>query len=505
LGLRDRLRFETRSITGDNLSYALLSLKKGGMEGKIQTLILTCLTTGAGPAGVSTAHTLSTSFNSPNIRLEIVLFEQKSRIGGRMEPDLSSQLNSLGRNLHPGDVATGAVGGKVLRDRARSLLGIEFGAQRIGKAREVGFFDGRSIVAKVTRPLDGMGWGTWLTLLWKYKFSFLNAKELPTGTMASFGKLLRSQKQHDSVSDMVKAAELGSVVGMSAVERLRINGIAGDYVDEVLSPEIWRQTGQSVEELSDLAISMALEREARVSATDGGKLVTVLEEILKRSTVDLRLNTRINGLRKELVDEGNESWSVNYQRGGLHESEIFDYVVLAGPWNTSSILKDDDHQEEEVYYRPLFVTFLLSNKGLNKEYFGSLEEMPSQILPIPSANLPSELEGIHEISYLRDLYGPDVNTEAVQKLYRILSARSLSEQDILAFCEGDVLQSYEERIDNAYPLMWPRKEKFGNFKVQEGLWHTGVVEGIGSSVDLSWVAGENVARLLGEEIGRKRV
>ncbi len=421
-----------------------------------------------------------------------------------MQLDLSPQLKRLGRSLHPGDVATGAVGSNVLRDRARSLLGMEFNAQRNGVVREVGFFDGRSIVAKVTRPLDEMGWGAWLALLWKYKFSFLNAKELPTGTMASFRKLLKFREPHESVSEIVKAGKLNSVVGMSAVERLRMNGIGGSYVDEVLSPQVWRQTGQSLEELSDLAISMALERETRVPAADDANLVMVLEEFLKRSKADLRLDTRVTGLRKEFVDDGKESWIVDCQRGEHHESESFDHVVLAGPWNTSSFLKDyHHHQGEEVYYRSLFVTFLLSNKGLNKEYFGSLEEMPSQILPIPSENIPSELEGIHEISYVRDIYGPDVNTEAVQKLYRVLSARSLSEQDVLAFFEGGVLQSYEERIENAYPLMWPRKENFGGFKVQEGLWHTGVVEGIGSSVDLSWFAGGNVAKLLAKEIKRR--
>ncbi len=378
-------------------------------------------------------------------------------------------------------------------------------AQQTGVVKEVGFFDGRSLVAKVTRPLDGIGWRLWLALLWKYKFSFLNARDLPTGTMASFRKFLKSRGPYESVSDIIKAGKLGSMVGMSASERLRINGISRGYVDEVLGPQVARQTGQSTEELSDLAVSMALERETRLPAADDGKLVMMLEKFLKRSTADLRLETRVTGLRKEFVDEGKESWSVDYQGGGLDESEVFDHVVLAGPWNTSSFLKDQHHQVEGVHYRSLFVTLLLSNKGLNKEYFGSLEEMPAQILPIPSGNLPSELEGVHEISYVRDIYGPDVNIEAVQKLYRILSDRSLSQQDISAFGEGGVLQSYEERIENAYPLMWPRRGNCGEFKVHEGLWHTGVVEGIGSSVDLSWVAGENVARLLAKEIWRRRI
>jgi prenylcysteine oxidase / farnesylcysteine lyase len=468
--------------------------------------MLTYLLIGAGPAGVSAAHTLSTSFKSPGTKLEIVLFEQKERIGGRMVLDHSLHMKGIESSLHTGDVAAGGVGHSVLRDRARTQLGIEFGQERKGRAKEVGFFDGRSIVAKVTRPLDEMGWGAWLELVWKYKFSFLNAKQLPTGTMASFGRLLRSRQPHESVGDMVKAAKLGSVVGLSAVERLRINGIGGDYVDEVLEPQIWRQTGQGVEELSDLAISMAVEREEQVSAIDGGILLLAFEKFVKRSKADLRLGTRVAGLRREFVGRGDKSWILECRQSGDHgiEYETFDHVVLAGPWNTSSFHTDYRRQVEEVYYRSLWITFLLSTKELNKEYFGSSEEMPSQILPIASANLPSELHGIHEISYVRDIFGPDVNTESVRKLYRILSDRPLSEDSILAFGEGGVLETYEERIEHAYPLMWPRKGKFGEFKVQEGLWHTGVVEGLGSSVDLSWVAGENVGKLIAREAGTKR-
>jgi prenylcysteine oxidase / farnesylcysteine lyase len=434
------------------------------------------------------------------VALEIVLFEQKPRVGGRMVLNPSFQRKGLLTNVYAEDIASGAIGGSVLRERARGL-GIKYGeAGQDGSAKEVGFFDGRELVARLTRPRSELGWAEWFYLVWRYGLSFVHAKDLPTGTMASFEKLLKLQRPHESVESMVKAAELGGVVGRSASERLRINGIGGNYVGEVLSPEVRRQFGQNVEELSDLAISMALEREDLVLGSDGGSFEVMMAKFVDRSKARLQLGTKVIGLKRELVSEGKEGWVLELQRGKEKSYEVFDHVILAGPWNTSS-LHLGHARLEEVYYRSVWVTFLISSKELNGEYFGTSDDMPPQILPIPSANLPSELHGIHEISFVGDVFGPDISTDSVRKLYRLLSDQPITKEAFLAFGEGAVLQSYQERIGNAYPLMWPRTGSFGEFNVHEGLWHTGVMEAIGSSVDLSWVAGENVGKLVARNLG----
>ncbi|KAE9373286.1 hypothetical protein N431DRAFT_337013 [Stipitochalara longipes BDJ] len=454
---------------------------------------------GAGPAGVSAAHTLSTSFKSKDVNLEIVLFEQKESIGGRMVLNRSFPKERLGRNINAEVVASGPIGGNTIRSRARDL-GIDYKMGREPRANEVGFFDGQGIVAKLTRPMSEISWGTWLTLVLKYRFSLWNAKQLPKGTMNTFKGLLESKLTFERVSDMAKSAGIEGAVGLGAVARLSANGVGGDYVHEVLGPQALRQTGQYVTELSDLAISMALEREDQRSTRDSGSFEEILEKFVHRSHAELRLSTNITGLKSELAADGRKSWVLELQKSGHSslEHEVFDHVIIAGP--SSSLLKHIYH-EEEVFYRSLFVTLLLSTQELDKGYFGSSEEMPSQILPIQSDNLPSELKGIHEISYVGDIFGPDVNTEAVKKLYRVLSNRSLSRGGLLAFGKEAVLEIHEETIEHAYPLLWPRNGKYGKFNLQDGLWHTGVVEAIGSSVDLSWIAGENVGRLVARDVG----
>lgn len=430
-----------------------------------------------------------------------MLFEQKERVGGRMILGDGCGGQGLERKMHVEDIASGSLGGDVLMKQARAL-GVEWKQGEGEKGgKEVGFFDGREFVSKTTRPVREMGWGMWLQFMLRYKLDVWRAKELPKRTMRDFGKVLNGKGALESVFEIVENAGIGGAVGLGARERLRMNGFGGRYINEVLMPQLWRQTAQGVGELSDLGMSMALEREERVSGGDSGGFENVMEKFVEGSGAKLSLGTKVTGLEREVLAHGKEAWKLEIEGAGNEKTyEVFDKVILAGPWKTSSFLSDENREEEGVYYRSLWVTFFLSSQTLNGEYFGSSDNIPSQILPIPSANLPSELYGIHEIAYVADIFGPDIRTQSVRKLYRILSNQSISNEVSSMFSEDGELKSYEERIEHAYPLMWPRNGNLGKFKIQEGLWHTGIVEGIGSSVDLSWVAGENVGRLVAREV-----
>jgi prenylcysteine oxidase/farnesylcysteine lyase len=420
----------------------------------------------------------------------------------------NEEMGRLGRRLRAEDLAASELVGEngILREKARGL-GLEYGRKGgNGEVREVGFFDGRGFLIKSTRPSGEMGWRMWLALVWRYGASVWRAKNLPMGTVKSFEKLLKGKGAFESVSEMVEHAGIGEAVGMSASERLRVNGIGDKYVEEVIVPQLHRQTEQDFEELSDLAISMALAREDEISENQGGSFEMILEKFLAQSQANVQLSTKVTGLKKEMIGERKEGWILELKgpQNAHPTYESFDKVVLAGPWNTNSLREVKNDEEVGLYYRPLWVTFVVTSKELNADYFGSSDKLPSQILPIPSSNLPSELRGIFEISHVADIFGPEVSAESVRKLYRILSRHSILEETVSAFFEGGVLLSFEEKIVNAHPETWPRDGSFGSFKLQDGLWHTGVVDGIWSSVDLSWTAGENVGKLVANELRRGR-
>jgi hypothetical protein len=186
--------------------------------------------------------------------------------------------------------------------------------------------------------------------------------------------------------------------------------------------------------------------------------------------------------------------------GGEALEGVFDKLIIAAPWNTRSL--HPQQQEDQVYYRSVWVAFLVTANKLDAEYFNTSSPVPDQILPIQGPDQVKDLEGIHEIACLRPIFGPDLAAESVRYLYRVLSSSPLSRFGMRTFRKAGVVEVIEKEIENAYPLLFPRPQSstLGKFEIAGGLWHTSVAEGIASSIDWSWVVGENVGRLVGAEI-----
>ena len=150
----------------------------------------------------------------------------------------------------------------------------------------------------------------------------------------------------------------------------------------------------------------------------------------------------------------------------------------------------------------------MANTTLSRNLFGTGASLPTQILPI-SSKLSSTLQNVQEIAFVRDItrFDPLTKSYSMEKLYRIVSSVQMDSFAVLELFEGDYDapgRTWQEEIVNAFPLMYARSSGFPKFKLTEGLWHVSSVEAIGSSVDLSWVAGENVARLVEKDIGDER-
>jgi prenylcysteine oxidase/farnesylcysteine lyase len=428
------------------------------------------------------------------VEVEITIFDERSTVGGRMV--LSEKNKHSQYYLYAEDIAAGnLLPSGVLRERAEAIKN-EVGKNEVASGvREVGVFDGNGMVAQFKRPISETSWGSWLGLVLKYGASVWRAKALPTGTMARWDRLLAlTQKgRYASVDEMVEVGGVEDTISLSAKERLGKNGIGEKYSKEVVAPQLLRQLGQGVEEISDLALSMALERENEIMAAGmyAGIFEKTMDFFVKKSKATLRLQTRVTSIRRE-----GDGWVLGIDGA---EEEVFDKVIIAAPWNTSSLLL---HQQEQgVYYRPVWVTFLVTTNKLDAGYFKT-SSVPDQILPIQGPGQVKELEGIHEIAFLRPIFGPDLAPTSLKYLYRVLSSNQMSKIGMATFGDAGVVEMIEEEAVNAYPLLYPRSqsETLGKFEIRDGLWHTSVAESVASSTDWSWVVGENVGRLVGAEI-----
>lgn len=467
---------------------------------------------GAGPSGISTAFTIAEHFkDSKKVVVDITIFDESSQIGGRMILDPQADF---GVQIHAEDIASGCLGqNRVLRKRAKEQLGVSFGMNGKsvlgGRKDDVGFWDGNGIRSALVRPSGKIGTGLWIKLVWKYGASFWKARKLPKGTVKGWESLVglgikKNGKVFEDVEEWVREAKMTGAVGLSAGKRLSKNGVGGKYVTDVLRSEVRRQTGGELEEMSDLALSMALEREDRGICVDGrgGRMVDVLGEFLDQSKAMVRVNTKVTGLKREMVWENETVWILELAAPGQQEKtyEVFDKVIVAAPWNASSVIspREPDTLEEVMYY-PLWITIISSASKLDRSKLGNSGSLPHQITQIiPIQNTQDQhLAGVHEIIHLRDLYhlSPPsfLNTTS---LYRILS----SSPPPLDLWADSIVEMYQTKIENAYPVLYPRTDGFGKFKIGEDLWWAGAMETIASEVDGAWVAGENIGELVRKNI-----
>jgi len=467
--------------------------------------------TGAGPAGISTVSTLARQFASKkDVKLNITVFERNTQIGGRMAPSISQGAFSV--KIHAEDIAGGCLGhNRILRKRAQKYLDIDFGLDGdgtviTGRKDGVGFWDGTNVKTEMTRPRSSIGWGLWMKLVWKFGASFWRAGDLPTGTMKGWVSLVNlrtTKKGHvfENMETWASEAAMSGAVSLSAVDRLDKNGVEGDYVRDVLRAQVKRQTGGEVEELSDLALSMALEREDGGLCVEGngGRMVDVLERFLDESKAELRLDTKVLGLKRDLIQEGKEAWILKYSgpRSKELSYEAFDKVIIAAPWNTSTLLDAGSTEPEDILYHPIHLTLVSSKtKPIPSKLYG---DGISQLLYILPTNKSPLLEGIHEITYLRDVYHPSPSSINSTSLYRILSSKPIGPEVLGRFFDA-VAELHTERIEHAYPVLYPRSDGFPSFKPNEDLWWAGAMEAVGSEVDAAWVAGENAADMVGRDI-----
>lgn len=366
----------------------------------------------------------------------------------------------------------------------------------------------------------------------KYHTSVWRAPMIPTGTMKTINSFLHNMisanSSAHSVQEMIRIMSKQYTFvpfSISANERLEKNGIGNDYVRDILAPQVRRHTGQSIEELSDLAISMALGREEMGSQkpASSGILQMMMQNALKASEARLVSSAKITRVWYEEVVPNFESWWVQWEDTNDEElspsAEIFDKIIVASPLNYSEILGDVEHQSQytnydiphETEYQPVYTTFFTLSSRISSFLNPKLNNpLPAQLLPIRNSDHPHDptFDSFIELSLLRPLSS---SHDSIPKtyLYRLLTSIPLSPITLTTFLslsdppDNPIGNWKQHAIPYAYPKMQATLSKNikGDFRLGKDIWTTNGVEGpLGSSVELAWMVGGNVGRLVGKHL-----
>ncbi|KAF7857975.1 hypothetical protein EAF04_009332 [Stromatinia cepivora] len=502
---------------------------------------------GAGPAGIAAAQgvrdgvsALGRKFKDRNVdvQVEIIIYEEKNRIGGRMVVEGSS-----GMEIEVEDVAGGAfdadlldiIGGMTDLEKKENLVAE---SEDIGMGK-VGYFDTNHIITETYRPYATTPWNHYIFLVWKYGTSVWRAPKIPIGTMKSFNTFIRTMNNGrswiSSVKEMIfEMSQQHAYPSFSvpATERLEKNGIGNSYIRDILAPQVRRHTGQSIEQISDLALSMALNREEMGSqkAVNSGIFQMMMEKSLKESKAKLRLGAKVTKARWEEVMEDYETWLIELEnatnKDELPTVEILDKLIIAAPSNYMELLGESkDHESifnldvsQDIEYQPVYITFFITSSLLTSTSLkdGSSAPLPVQLLPIIDTTQPlnSTHNTIIELTLLRPLNpfpshqtpGPPQSISTTKYLYRLLTSTPLPHTSLyttLKLQENTIeIETWtQHKIPYAYPVMQPQfpKNVDGEFQLGNHVWRTNAAEGVwGSEVEVAWCVG----RLVGRNVGR---
>ncbi|RAL59096.1 hypothetical protein DID88_006742 [Monilinia fructigena] len=359
---------------------------------------------GAGPAGIAAArgvrneiltHAAILRDQNLDLHVEIIIYEEKTRIGGRMTIEDTSPMV-----IEIEDVAGGAfdadllktIGG-VVGEKQESITSQD---EELGVGK-VAFFDPTRIIAETYRP---------------YTTTTLEPPPIPPDTIRG---------------------NTWVPFSIPASDRLEMNGIGDNYVRDILAPQVRRHTGQSIEDLSDLALSMALEREETgcQKPANSGVLRMMMEDALKDSGAKLRVSSKVTKARWEEITEGYENWILQWEDVIDHEvppnAEVFDKIIIASPSNYSRLLGYTDNQEQftsydiehAIEYQPLYITFFLAPSPISSSFLKSGSSLPAQLLPIINSHDHKDptFDSIIELSLLRSIVGYDNSTKYMYRLF----------------------------------------------------------------------------------------
>ncbi|RYO83211.1 hypothetical protein DL764_009486 [Monosporascus ibericus] len=480
----------------------------------------------AGPAGISAAAHLRNSPAAHGVDFEITVFEAGLSIGGQLAqfssvsegdgPVFPYNDNALDP-LSAEDVAGPALlwGSPLFTRSSEDILGgdaVEFFDL---PSQKVGYYSGvrHQIVLQMTRPYDQTPTWDWLGLVWRYGASVWRARGLLSEAADLSERLAANVAPSAAAAIADVPAILASLLGGTALahegapETLRRHGISEAYAAEVLAPQVERGAQvQRVPAMSGLALAMAAGREDAGRARAGGDYAARVRELAKALGADVRLNSKVVGIERETADGGDKEtrtatrWLLRHEGGGA-EAEAFDKVIMAAPgleWLVvrAAGVNGSIETDQAVEFDAAHVTFFTASE-LPGRFGGGDGAVPPQILFVDD----DAEGGIHEVAYVREVVphhrdGVADGAPVVEHLYRCVSGADVSEA--LASDPG-VTWMHHRRFDHAYPLTYPRTS-YPSFGVDDGLWTTTPIYSVGSSLDLSWLAGRAVAQQVIEAV-----
>jgi prenylcysteine oxidase/farnesylcysteine lyase len=439
---------------------------------------------GAGVGGAATYHFLQQEAESlhAHYTVDITVFDQSSRIGGRAEHVLFS---SSSEDTTTEEFAVEA-GGSLLHDsnlymtEFAKLLGLQ--KQRLKKDGGVAIWDGSRVV------WSSVGFASSARMYWRFgPLNLKNVAEKAAGMVSKFTELYIVQRQQQqafkTVGGLLSSVGLAGYTTVSLQESLQTLGTNHHLRNEFATGIMRANYGQDTR-LNALAGYVALVTDTDALWRVKGGNSKVPEGLLKDATV--HLNTAITRIQQQYTAQGKAFFTLSDQYKQKHE---FDMVIVAAPLELAGIViqygRDPVSASTHRRVKPSTVRkfqkthVALVQGDLRMEYFGwnSKHSVADTVMTTEDKRIP-----FNSVAKVQD------------NVYKMNSRQEVSEEFIRKELFANV--SRLERFEwDAYPKYNP-PEELDSFQISNHLYNLNVLETAASAFEIACVGAKNVALLV---------
>ncbi|KAI5202888.1 putative prenylcysteine lyase [Aureobasidium subglaciale] len=446
---------------------------------------------GAGSAGSSTAYYLRKYSNQRGIPLTITVYERDGHIGGR-----STTVGVYGDDQNPVELGA-SIFVEVNQNLVNAAREFNLSTSGIRELRSegpaLGIWNGQEFVYT---QASGGSWRDTAKLFWKYGLAPLKTVNLMKATVGKFLKMYDEPYfPWKSLSQVAYDLGLTDATAFTGEQFLEKNGIGKQFAQDII------QASTRVNYAQNLPLIHGLESMVCM-ATDGAQAIEggnwqIFSHMLAAADANVHLNTAVVKVTKL-----NESAYMVSSKGTSIDSEqqIFDEVVLAGPYQYSKIDFDPKprHSPDSIPLSP--GAFNLQSNEL-------VPQVVLTTLP-PGEHHGNSPEGVgspgfFSISLLRPTMDTRGDRDELEYVYKVFSPMPLNETFIAnilglakdeSISEEDVSWMYR-KVWHSYPYEYPRVT-FEELQLDDGLWYTAGMESLISTMETSSLMGKNVARLI---------
>lgn len=421
---------------------------------------------GSGMGGASVAYFLKEYAQAP---LQISIFEQSDRVGGRMS------LVEL-----EGD--TFEAGGSVIHPK--NLHSLKF-TELLGLNRTTGddddsfgIWDGTQFVFQTARAGDSIFSKTFtqimntLSIMWRYGLSLWKMQTYTNGMLDNFMQIYKDDRPaFDTVEELLKSVDLYNRTQYTLEELLLEAGLSRLLIDELITVTMRINYGQNVS-ISGMAGAVS------IAGSQGGLWAVVggnwqlADGLIRHTNASLSLNHKVVS-----VTAVEEKYELAFEQG----TATCDVVVMATPLDESKITFIPSVNLLKRHMQHTYTTFV---RGLlNPGYFGATcNTIPDLIGTKEDSKIP-----FSSISVLKEY-------NATDKAYKIFSRAPFTDEllDLIFSTHRSTI-----RIDwPAYPH-YSAPERFSPYVLDgKHLYYINTFESAASAIETAAVSAQNVARLV---------